>query len=123
MPEIPITSQADLLKKLRSQFPHIEQFSVDSIEQYNEGLGLLESKKYYKAKQTFKVLILSCPDDFIGYEGLALVYKAQGKTAEALFLIVETIRLAQPHIENGSMDIEVMEEFQAIKEELETPQK
>lgn len=122
MPEIPITSQADLLKKLRSQFPHIEHFSLDVVEHWNEGNRLLRSKKYYKAKQKFKEMIVSSPNDFSGYEGLALVYKAQGKTAEALFLMVETIRLAQPHLENGSMDIEVMEEFQAVKEELETSQ-
>lgn len=122
MPEIPITSQADLLKKLRSQFPHIERFSLDVVEHWNKGNRLLRSKKYYKAKQTFKEIIVSSPNDFAGYEGLALVYKAQGKTAEALFLIGETIRLAQPCIEDGSMDVEVMEEFQAIKHELETAQ-
>ena len=78
---------------------------LDVVEHWNAGNRLLRSKKYYKAKQKFKEMIVSSPNDFSGYEGLALVYKAQGKMAEALFLMVETIRLAQDDLLNDFSDV------------------
>ncbi|MEL6385177.1 MAG: hypothetical protein AAFQ89_22480 [Cyanobacteria bacterium J06626_18] len=120
MPEIPISSKAALLQALQTEFPTVEPLSIDSIDAYNEGNDLIKSKKYYKAKQIFKTLIVSAPDDFYGYEGLAKVYKAQGKTTEALFMINEALSLAQPQVAGGSVDIEVVEEFQTIKQSLET---
>lgn len=119
MTEIPISSREDLLATLATQFPNVTPGSEDPIETWNEGYDLFKSKKYYKAKQKFKALIVSDPNDHFGYDGLAQVYKAQGKNSEALFLIEEAIRLAQPDLENGSMDIEVIEEFQAMKTDLE----
>lgn len=119
MPEIPISSKAALLQKLKTEFPDVEPLSIDSIDAANEANDFIKSKKYYKAKQILKSLIVSAPDDFSGYEGLAKVYRAQGKTAEALFMIDEAIRLAQPHLANDSMDVEVVEEFEAFKQNLE----
>ena len=121
MLDIVTSTREDLLEQLREQLPKIHNFQdFDECKWENEGLALLKSRKYYKAKKIFKQLILFQPEYHGGYADLALVYKALGKKEEAIFLINEAINLAHISFKEGFLDKEVLEEMKERKEEIKT---
>jgi len=106
------------LKKLRQEIPYIKAHEEDDWDWYNEGIKFLERGELEKAEKKFKELILSQPEHHDGYEGLARVYMRKGRLEEALFLIEEAIKLAEKFLEEGSLDIEVLEELKQLREEI-----
>lgn len=83
------------LKQVQKEFSHIKTHDEDDLEWYNEGLVLLENKKYPEAETKFKMLVVSQPQHPDGYEGLAWVYAKMKRFKEAKYFIdlaVDTVK-------------------------------
>ena len=113
MSDEPIASLAALKNALRERHPDVRPYGEDDADWTwaDEGMELMEAGDYGMAALKFEELICSQPDESDGYEGLALVYQALGRSEEALLLIKEAVRLARQHVEKGYMDREVLEEI------------
>ena len=106
------------LEKLRREIPYIKAHEEDDWDWYNEGMEFLKKRELEKAEKKFKELILSQPEHHDGYEGLARVYMEKGRLKESLFLIGEAIKLAEKFLEEGSLDIEALEELKQLREKI-----
>jgi tetratricopeptide (TPR) repeat protein len=106
------------LEKLRKEIPYIKTHEEDDWDWYNEGIEFLKKGEIEKAEKKFKELILSQPEHHDGYEGLARVYMEKGRLEEALFLMNEAIKFAERFLEDGSLDIEVLDELKELREEI-----
>lgn len=102
---------ARYVANLRKDLPDIRAYDEDDWTWADDGLDQLELGEYELAERTFQSLILSQPNHFDGFEGLALVYEALGKKAKAVMLITEAFRLARLFYEAKDLDAEVMEEI------------
>lgn len=111
-------TREQFLKNLRQEIPYIKTHKEDNWDWYTEGIEFLEKGELEKAEKKFKELILSQPEHHDGYEGLARVYMKKEKLEEALFLIEEAIKLAERFLDDGSLDIEVLEELKHLREEI-----
>ena len=111
-------TREQFLKMLQEEIPYIKAHEEDDWDWYNEGMEFLEKGELEKAEKKFKELILSQPEHHDGYEGLARVYMMKGRLKEAIFLIEEAIKLAERFLEDGSLDIEVLEELKQLREEI-----
>jgi tetratricopeptide (TPR) repeat protein len=101
---------ARYVEKLRKKWPDVRAYEEDDFTWTDEGLDHLDLGEYELAERTFQWLVLSQPNHFDGYEGLALVYEAMGKRAEAVMMIGEAVRLAAAFLEKKDIDPEVFEE-------------
>ncbi len=72
----------DYLEEIKREIKYIKPFEEDDLEWYDQGLELLEKKRCAKAEKKFKELIISQPEHFDGYEGLARAYKDLGEKAK-----------------------------------------
>ena len=111
-------NREQFLKKLRQEIPYIKACEEDDWDWYNEEIELVERGNLERAEKKFKELILSQPDHHDGYEGLAKVYMKMGRLEDALFLIEEAIELAGKFLEDGSLDIEILEELKQLRESI-----
>lgn len=111
-------NREQFLKELRQEIPYIKAFEEDDWDWYNEGIELLKKGDFERAEKKFKELILSQPDHHDGYEGLARVYMKMGRLEDSLFLIEAAIELAGKFLEDGSLDIEILEELKHLREDI-----
>jgi tetratricopeptide (TPR) repeat protein len=102
---------ARYVANLRKDLPDIRAYEEDDWTWADDGLDQLELGEYELAERTFQSLVLSQPNHFDGFEGLALVYEALGKKAKAVMMITEAFRLARLFYEDKDLDAEVMEEI------------
>ena len=109
----------EFLKMLRQEIPYIKPYEENDWEWYSEGMEYLSGGELDKAEKKFKELILSQPEHHDGYEGLARVYMQKRRLEEALFLITKAIKLAEKFLEDGNLDVEVLEELRQLKREIE----
>ena len=76
----------------------------------DEGMDLLDNGEVLLAERKFQELILARPDDFDGYEGLAMVCKAMGRREEAVMLIEHAVQLAGASLARDFIDRQVFDE-------------
>ncbi|MDD4872507.1 MAG: hypothetical protein PHR77_18310 [Kiritimatiellae bacterium] len=107
----------DFLKKLLKKYPDICPHKEDDWDWTwaDDGFDSLEIGDYLQAEYMFEQLIVSQPDYFEGYEGLALVYQAEGKMSEAILLIDHAVKLANRLFKKDGLDREALNDI--IKEQ------
>ena len=79
------TLSTDYLQQIQAEFAHITEHGEDDLEWWNEGLDLINRGNLDQAEERFKMLVMSQPDNFDGYEGLAMVYAKLNRLEEALY--------------------------------------
>ena len=94
----------DYLQQVQAQFAHITPDSEDDMEWWNEGLDLIDQGDLDKAEERFKMLVMSQPDNFDGYQGLALVYTKMNRQEEALYFSDLAVEKATQLHEEGYID-------------------
>jgi len=107
------------VKKLLKKYPDIRPSKEDDWDWTwaDDGYELLEAQDYLQAESKFEQLIVSQPDAFDGYEGLALTYQAQGRKSEAEILIDHAVKIATRSLKNDAIDREALDEM--LAEQLE----
>jgi len=65
------------------------------------GMNLLEMGRFGLAENKFQKLILSQPNHFDGYDGLARVYAKTGRLEEARILMDHALELASHFVDEG----------------------
>ena len=73
----------------------------------------MEGGDYPLAEYKFEQLIVSQPDHFEGYEGLALAYQAEDRKSEAIILIDHAVKLAKIFLKIDGLDREAFNEMLA----------
>ena len=115
-PSQPLTLAAHL-RNMRKQFPSIRPFlEEDDIHWYDNGQDAIAANRLDLAERFFKKLILAQPKHFDGYFGLARVFQRLRRPRPAILFADEAIRLAQPFLEDGSLDpakLEVLRQFRS----------
>ena len=81
-------------------------------------MELIEKGQFGLAENKFQKLMLSQPDHFDGYEGLARVYAKTGRMEKARMLMDYALELASRFVDEGTMDSEPFEEMKAFRAEL-----
>ena len=103
---------------VRKRHPKIRAFEEEDSEWHDEGMDLLEMGRFGLAENRFKKLLLSQPDHFDGYEGLARVYAKTGRLEEARMLMDYALELASHFVAEGTMDRDPFEEMKVFRGEL-----
>ncbi len=112
---IPPEDIAAFRLRVRKRHPKIRAFEEDDAEWHAEGTGAFEAGRFGLAENKFQKLILSQPNHFDGYEGLARVYAKTGRLEEARMLMDHALELAAHFIKEGTMDHEPFEEMKAFR--------
>ncbi len=102
----------DYLEQIRKEIRYIKLHTNLDWVWHEEGLALLKSGKLHAAELKFKELVMSQPEHFDGYEGLALVYQRRGHKAKALFFIQEAISRAKRFLDEDTLDQAVWDEIE-----------
>ena len=100
---------------VRKRHPKIRALEEDDSDWRDEGMNLLEMGRFGLAENKFQKLILSQPDHFDGYEGLARVYAKTERLEEARMLMDYALELALHFVDEGTMDREPFEEMKAFR--------
>ncbi|MDP3149839.1 MAG: tetratricopeptide repeat protein [Ignavibacteria bacterium] len=99
--------------EIRKEFPEIVPFEEDdNILWENEGYKLLRSDNYKEAEVRFKKVMLAQPEHHAGYEGLAYIYYYFNEYEKALWFMEKALEIAKGFYEDGSLDIEVLEDIE-----------
>jgi len=108
------------VKKLVKKYPDIRPHGEDDWDWNlaDEGFDFLESGDLPFAEYMFEQLIVSQPDFFEGYEGLALSYQANGRKKEAVLLIDHAVKLARKFLDAGGLNEEALDEILAEQEQI-----
>ena len=107
---------------MRKEFPTIRPFKEeDDLDWWNDGLDALQANQLQRAEKIFKKLTLAQPEHFDGYYGLAQVYQHQKLIPQAIVFADEAIRLAQPFLDDGSLEPIGMQELKDFRSQLEPP--
>jgi tetratricopeptide (TPR) repeat protein len=112
---IPPEDIAAFRLRVRKRHPKIRAFEEDDSEWHAEGMDAIETGRFGLAENKFQKLILSQPNHFDGYEGLARVYAKTGRLEEARMLMDYALELALHYVDEGTMDREPFEEMKAIR--------
>jgi tetratricopeptide (TPR) repeat protein len=102
------------LSALKRQRPDVKPYEEDDWDWMDEGLDYLEDGQMGLAEMKFQELVLSQPNHFDGYEGLARVYLAVGRKREAEFLAAEALRLARKFVQEGDADPECVATIEGV---------
>ena len=117
----PLTLAAHL-RNMRKQFPAIRPFEEeDDLNWKDDGQDALDANRLDLAERIFKKLILAQPKHFDGYFGLAQVFQRQHRPKPAILFADEAIRLAQPFLDDGSLDPSTMDELRHFRRQLDPP--
>ncbi len=92
------------LQQIQAEFAHITADGEDDLEWWNEGLDLIGQGKLEQAEERFKMLVMSQPDNFDGYEGLAMVYAKLNRLEEALYFSDLAVEKATRLYQDGYID-------------------
>ncbi len=117
----PLTLAAHL-RNMRKQFPAIRPFEEENdINWADDGHAAFDANRLDLAERIFKKLILAQPEHFDGYFGLAQVLLRQRHPKPAILFADEAIRLAQPFLDDGSLDPSTMDELRLFRSQLDAP--
>ena len=107
----------EFLKKLREKHSDIIAHKEDDWDWTwaDEGYDAMEDGDFDLAEYKFEQLIVSQPDHFEGYEGLAEAYNAQGRKTEACMLIDHAIKLAKTFLKIDGLDKEALDDMLAAQ--------
>jgi hypothetical protein len=97
------------LKRIQKEFSHIEPFSEDDLEWWNEGLDLIDQGKLVEAEKKFKMLVVTQPEHSDGFEGLSKVYSKMNRIEEAKYFIDLAVVKAKKAVKAGHTDQEIFE--------------
>ena len=104
---------AEYIANIRKQYPQIRPLEEeDDIEWWNQGLDLIDAGKLNDAEEIFNKLMLAQPDVSDGFNGLGMVYEKKGHPALAAAFFREALVKAQKQVQDGSMDIELLQPIQ-----------
>ena len=107
------------LRRMRKQLPNIRPFAEeDDINWWNDGLDAMRANQLQRAEKIFKKLVLAQPQHFDGYYGLAQVYHHQQLIPQAILFADETLRLALPFLEDGSLEPIGMQQLKDFRAQL-----
>ena len=110
---------------MRKELPNIRPFAEeDDLNWWNDGLDAMRANQFQQAEKIFKKLVLAQPEHFDGYYGLAQVYQHQQLIPQAILFADEALRLAQPFLEDGSLEpigIQQLKDFRAQLEPATRP--
>jgi hypothetical protein len=108
------------MERLREQNPDIRPCGEEDWDWNwaDEGVDLMECGEYLLAERKFQELILARPNEYEGYEGLALVCRALWLKEEAALLIGHAVLLAQAEVERDLLDRAVLDELAAEQNEI-----
>jgi tetratricopeptide (TPR) repeat protein len=116
----PPTTLDEHLRRMRKELPTIRPFQEeDDIHWWNDGLDALRANQLPRAEKIFQKLVVAQPEHFDGYYGLAQVYQHQKLIPQAILFADEAIRLAQPFLEDGSLEPIGMQELTDFRAQLE----
>lgn len=108
----------DYLQQIQAEFAHITAHDEDDLEWWNEGLDLIGQGKLDQAEERFKMLVMSQPDNFDGYEGLAMVYTKLNRLEEALYFSDLAVEKATRLYQDGSIDQVVLDLVQKTRQSI-----
>ncbi len=97
------------LEQVRKEIAYIKPYRNNDFEWYNEGNELLRAGQFEAAELKFKELIMSQPEHYDGYHGLALVYQQLGRKDESVFFMQEAIAKAKVFLREGTLDQEALD--------------
>ena len=104
---------------MRKELPNIRPFAEeDDINWWNDGLDAMRANQLQRAEKIFKKLVLAQPEHFDGYYGLAQVYQLQQLIPQAILFADETLRLALPFLEDGSLEPIGMQQLKDFRAQL-----
>lgn len=109
----------DYLKKIQAQFAHITPDGEDDMEWWNEGLDLIDQNLLDKAEERFKMLVVSQPDNYDGYQGLALVYTKMNRLKEALYFSDLAVEKATQLNKEGYIDQAVIDYVRQTRQSID----
>ena len=103
----------EFVKKLLKKYPDIRPNREDDWDWTwaDDGFDFLELGELEQAEYMFEQVIVSQPQHFEGYEGLALTYQAAGRNNEAIPLIDHAVKLAKRALKKDTLDREVYNEI------------
>jgi tetratricopeptide (TPR) repeat protein len=107
------------LAKIRLEFPEISLHQEGSWAWQAKGMSLLECGATKAAADQFKKLILAEPEQYEGYEGLALALRQLGDKNAALLFMAEAVSQAQRLLAEGSLDSDILEELEEELQQVE----
>lgn len=105
----------DYLQQIQAQFAHITPDGEDDMEWWNEGLDLMDQGDLDKAEERFKMLVVSQPDNYDGYEGLALVYTKMNRLEQAFYFSALAVEKATQLHEQGYIDQAVLDQVRQTR--------
>jgi tetratricopeptide (TPR) repeat protein len=107
------------LRRMRKELPNIRPFQEeDDLNWWNDGLDAMRANQLPRAEKIFKKLVLAQPKHFDGYYGLAQVYQHRQLISQAILFADEALRLAQPFLEDGSLEPIGMQELKDFRTQL-----
>jgi len=109
------TLSTDYLQQIQAEFAHITAHGEDDLEWWNEGLDLIDQGNLDQAEERFKMLVMSQPDNFDGYEGLAMVYAKLNRLEEALYFSDLAVEKATKLHQKGYIDQAVLRRVQKTR--------
>lgn len=101
------------VKALIKKYPEIKPHKEDDWDWTwaDDGFDFLDSGEFEQAEYMFEQVIVSQPDFFEGYEGLALAYQAEGRRSEAILLIDHAVKLAKRLLAKDGLDRDALNEI------------
>lgn len=113
---------SDYLEQFKKDYPDIRPFEEEEdIEWWNQGLELIEAGDLDAAEQTFKKLVLAQPNHADGFNGLGLVYAKKADRNAAELFLREAISRAQSMVDDGHMDVELLDVIRSDLDRLLNP--
>lgn len=105
---------AEYIEQFKIEYPLIRPWEEENdFEWWNEGLDLLQAGKLQQAENSFKKLLLAQPGLPDGFEGLGLVYEAQGNLLKAEMFLREAASRIEKMVAKGSKDVVFLDRIQA----------
>ena len=105
---------AEHIEQFKIQYPLIRPWEEENdSEWWNEGLDLLDAGKLLQAENSFKKFLLAQPDLPDGFEGLGLVYEAQGDLLKAEMFLREAASRIEQMVAKGSKNAVFLDRIQA----------
>ncbi|MFH1761150.1 MAG: SEC-C metal-binding domain-containing protein [bacterium] len=114
-PETP-TDDKGYLAELKAKYPDAELYGREDENWNNDGQDFLKAGDFEKAETIFGKLVVSQPGHHDGYQGLAQTYFKTGQKDKAVWFIEKAVFIAREFLESGSIDMEVIEEMERMRE-------